>query len=67
MSSIKFLKATTVTVLILILSLTATAHSYPPSDRVALLAFRAAFHDPYLSIFNSWTDTDWESWVVGKR
>ncbi|XP_030453807.1 DNA damage-repair/toleration protein DRT100-like [Syzygium oleosum] len=30
----------------------------PPSDRAALLAFKAALHEPYLGIFNSWTGDD---------
>uniref|UniRef100_A0A6N2LMY5 Leucine-rich repeat-containing N-terminal plant-type domain-containing protein n=1 Tax=Salix viminalis TaxID=40686 RepID=A0A6N2LMY5_SALVM len=32
--------------------------SCPPSDRAALLAFKAALHEPYLGIFNSWAGTD---------
>lgn len=38
--------------------LTSTARSCPASDRAALLAFKAALHEPYLGIFNSWTGTD---------
>lgn len=30
----------------------------PPSERAALLAFKAALHEPYLGIFNSWTGND---------
>ncbi|KAF7824135.1 leucine-rich repeat receptor-like protein [Senna tora] len=30
----------------------------PPSDRAALLAFKAALHEPNLGIFNSWTGAD---------
>lgn len=33
-------------------------NSCPPSDRAALLAFKAALHEPYLGIFNSWTGYD---------
>jgi len=37
---------------------TCTVRSCPPSDRAALLAFKAALHEPYLGIFNSWAGTD---------
>ncbi|XP_042496142.1 LOW QUALITY PROTEIN: DNA damage-repair/toleration protein DRT100-like [Macadamia integrifolia] len=33
-------------------------YSCPPSDRAALLAFKAALHEPYLGIFNSWSGND---------
>ncbi|MCI10948.1 DNA-damage-repair/toleration protein DRT100-like, partial [Trifolium medium] len=56
MSGVRFFQAITVT--ILILSLTTTVNSCPPSDRAALLAFKAALHEPYLGIFNSWTGAD---------
>ncbi|KAL5984228.1 hypothetical protein ACLOJK_018332 [Asimina triloba] len=32
--------------------------SCPPSDRAALLAFKAALNEPYLGIFESWTGSD---------
>ncbi|KDP20186.1 hypothetical protein JCGZ_07906 [Jatropha curcas] len=44
--------------LITILISSSTVKSCPPSDRAALLAFRAALHEPYLGIFNSWTGID---------
>ncbi|XP_039052540.1 DNA damage-repair/toleration protein DRT100-like [Hibiscus syriacus] len=31
---------------------------YLPSDRPALLAVKAALHEPHLAIFNSWKGTD---------
>ncbi|KAL0435448.1 UNVERIFIED_CONTAM: DNA damage-repair/toleration protein [Sesamum radiatum] len=43
---------------ILLLSLTPVSNACPPSDRAALLAFKAALHEPYLGIFNSWKGTD---------
>ncbi|MBA0844383.1 hypothetical protein Goarm_001483, partial [Gossypium armourianum] len=42
----------------LLLAVIATVNSCPPSDRAALLAFKAALHEPYLGIFDSWTGTD---------
>ncbi|XP_059431073.1 DNA damage-repair/toleration protein DRT100-like [Corylus avellana] len=33
-----------------------------PSDRAALLAFRAALREPYLGIFNTWTGSDCCHW-----
>ncbi|GAB4856069.1 hypothetical protein Ancab_024709 [Ancistrocladus abbreviatus] len=38
--------------------ITAGTDACPPSDRAALLAFRAALHEPFIGIFNSWNGTD---------
>ncbi|GJY21381.1 DNA damage-repair/toleration protein DRT100-like protein, partial [Tanacetum coccineum] len=46
-----------ITSLILMLA-SAAVNSCPPSDRAALLAFKAALHEPYLGIFNSWKGPD---------
>ncbi|KAL3324542.1 hypothetical protein AABB24_038599, partial [Solanum stoloniferum] len=43
---------------ILLLAIISTVHSCPPSDRAALLSFRAALNEPYLGIFNSWKGYD---------
>ncbi|KAH7543578.1 hypothetical protein FEM48_Zijuj02G0198700 [Ziziphus jujuba var. spinosa] len=43
---------------LLLLSVSFTVNACPPSDRAALLAFRASLNEPYLGIFNSWTGTD---------
>ncbi|KAK8679663.1 hypothetical protein V6N13_145104 [Hibiscus sabdariffa] len=43
---------------LLVFSIISAVNSCPPSDRAALLAFKAALHEPYLGIFNSWTGTD---------
>ncbi|OAY48568.1 DNA damage-repair/toleration protein DRT100 [Manihot esculenta] len=45
-------------VLTALLATASTVNSCPPSDRAALLAFKAALHEPYLGIFNSWTGTN---------
>ncbi|KAA8549551.1 hypothetical protein F0562_001431 [Nyssa sinensis] len=42
----------------ILLAISSSVNSCPPSDRAALLAFKAALHEPYLGIFNSWTGTD---------
>ncbi|KAJ9139705.1 hypothetical protein P3X46_030414 [Hevea brasiliensis] len=44
--------------LITFLATASAVNSCPPSDRAALLAFKADLHEPYLGIFNSWTGTD---------
>ncbi|KAK8513501.1 hypothetical protein V6N12_052685 [Hibiscus sabdariffa] len=43
---------------LLVFSIISAVNSCPPSDRATLLAFKAALHEPYLGIFNSWTGTD---------
>ncbi|OMO78117.1 hypothetical protein COLO4_24839 [Corchorus olitorius] len=43
---------------VLLFAFISTVNSCPPSDRAALLAFKAALHEPYLGIFNSWTGND---------
>ncbi|OMO68550.1 hypothetical protein CCACVL1_19907 [Corchorus capsularis] len=45
-------------ILVVLFTVISTVNSCPPSDRAALLAFKAALHEPYLGIFNSWTGTD---------
>ncbi|KAF4395850.1 hypothetical protein F8388_018124 [Cannabis sativa] len=46
-------------VMIIVVAATlAPAEACPPSDRAALMAFKAALHEPHLGIFNSWTGTD---------
>ncbi|XP_052206640.1 DNA damage-repair/toleration protein DRT100-like [Diospyros lotus] len=42
----------------LLLAVSSAVESCPPADRAALLAFKAALHEPYLGIFNSWTGAD---------
>ncbi|CAA0805767.1 Leucine-rich repeat (LRR) family protein [Striga hermonthica] len=49
---------TLLSAVLLLLSLTLTSDACPPSDRAALLAFRAALHEPYLGIFDSWKGPD---------
>ncbi|KAM4082501.1 hypothetical protein ACJW30_11G179300 [Castanea mollissima] len=44
--------------LTLTLTVISTVNSCPPSDRAALLAFKAALTEPYLGIFNTWTGND---------
>ncbi|KAF2311998.1 hypothetical protein GH714_027716 [Hevea brasiliensis] len=44
--------------LITFLATASAVNGCPPSDRAALLAFKADLHEPYLGIFNSWTGTD---------
>ncbi|KAJ0714158.1 putative leucine-rich repeat-containing, plant-type, leucine-rich repeat domain superfamily [Helianthus annuus] len=39
-------------------SVTMPVNACPPSDRAALLAFKASLHEPNLGIFKSWTGTD---------
>ena len=43
---------------LLLFAVISTVNTCPPSDRAALLAFKAALHEPYLGIFKSWTGTD---------
>ncbi|KAI4386265.1 hypothetical protein MLD38_004211 [Melastoma candidum] len=43
---------------LLLLSAASSVYSCPPSDHAALLSFKAALHEPYLGIFNSWTGYD---------
>ncbi|XP_002513458.2 DNA damage-repair/toleration protein DRT100 [Ricinus communis] len=51
--------ATFLHITLITLMLTATTvTSCLPSDRAALLAFKAALHEPYLGIFNSWAGPD---------
>ncbi|PON69756.1 LRR domain containing protein [Parasponia andersonii] len=47
-----------VVVVVLVASANWAAEACPPSDRAALLAFKAALNEPYLGIFNSWTGPD---------
>lgn len=50
---------TLVVFVVVILAATSWAvRACPPSDRAALLAFKAGLHEPYLGIFNSWTGAD---------
>ncbi|KAJ6702862.1 DNA DAMAGE-REPAIR/TOLERATION PROTEIN DRT100 [Salix viminalis] len=49
---------TTLLAILTIFISTSAVGSCPPSDRAALLAFKAALHEPYLGIFNSWAGTD---------
>ncbi|KAG6605899.1 DNA damage-repair/toleration protein, partial [Cucurbita argyrosperma subsp. sororia] len=44
--------------ILLVLAVGSAVHGCPPSERAALLAFRAALKEPYLGIFNSWTGDD---------
>ncbi|KAE8711312.1 60S ribosomal protein L31-like [Hibiscus syriacus] len=46
------------TILEILLDVISTVNGFPPSDRAALLAFKAALHEPHLGIFDSWTGTD---------
>ncbi|KAK1409886.1 hypothetical protein QVD17_36415 [Tagetes erecta] len=43
---------------VFVLIVVTTVNACPPSDRAALLAFKAALHEPYLGIFKSWTGPD---------
>ncbi|KAF7824521.1 DNA damage-repair/toleration protein DRT100-like [Senna tora] len=45
-------------IIVIIAVTSATVNSCPPSDRAALLAFKAALTGPYSGIFDSWTGTD---------
>ncbi|KAJ0704571.1 putative endo-polygalacturonase [Helianthus annuus] len=45
-------------VLVLVIGTAVNVNACPPSDRAALLAFKAALHEPYLGIFKSWTGND---------
>ncbi|XAR60399.1 Histone deacetylase [Bertholletia excelsa] len=42
----------------ILLAASSAVDSCPPSDREALLAFKAALREPYLGIFNSWIGSD---------
>ncbi|KAL0379901.1 UNVERIFIED_CONTAM: DNA damage-repair/toleration protein [Sesamum angustifolium] len=41
-----------------LLALALAANACSPSDRAALLDFKAALNEPYLGIFNTWSGTD---------
>ena len=43
---------------LLLFSLISAVTPCPPSERAALLAFKAALTEPYLGIFHTWTGTD---------
>ncbi|KAH1217580.1 DNA damage-repair/toleration protein [Glycine max] len=43
---------------LLLLSVISAVTPCPPSERAALLAFKAALIEPYLGIFNTWSGTD---------
>ncbi|XWS73514.1 hypothetical protein CRYUN_Cryun02cG0135900 [Craigia yunnanensis] len=45
-------------ILVLLFFVITTVNSCPPSDRAALLAFKAALYEHYLGIFKSWTGTN---------
>ncbi|GFZ20650.1 leucine-rich repeat (LRR) family protein [Actinidia rufa] len=49
---------TFLSITLILLALTSAANSCLPSDRAALMAFKAALHEPYLGIFNSWAGHD---------
>lgn len=49
---------TVVAAALVLLALSSGVEACPPSDRAALLAFKAALHEPYLGIFDSWTGAD---------
>lgn len=48
----------TVVAVILFAVTFASVSACPPSDLAALLAIKAALHEPHFGIFNSWTGTD---------
>ncbi|KVI09442.1 Leucine-rich repeat-containing protein [Cynara cardunculus var. scolymus] len=43
---------------VFVLAVGTAVNGCPPSDRAALMAFKAALHEPYLGIFKSWTGND---------
>lgn len=45
-------------ILAVFLTLSPVSNACPPSDRAALLAFKADLYEPHLGIFNSWTGYD---------
>ncbi|CAA2965564.1 Hypothetical predicted protein [Olea europaea subsp. europaea] len=45
-------------ILAVFLTLSSVSNACPPSDRAALLAFKADLYEPHLGIFNSWTGYD---------
>ncbi|GKV22230.1 hypothetical protein SLEP1_g32113 [Rubroshorea leprosula] len=45
-------------IVLLLLAVSSAVESCSPTDRAALLDFKAALHEPYLGIFNSWTGDD---------
>ncbi|XP_022986224.1 DNA damage-repair/toleration protein DRT100-like [Cucurbita maxima] len=57
-SQLKMRTAVRCLFILLILAVSSAVHACPPSERAALLAFRAALQEPYLGIFNSWTGDD---------
>ncbi|KAL6195154.1 hypothetical protein ACLB2K_030775 [Fragaria x ananassa] len=52
------MKTLIVIVAVLLASTSWAVRACRPSDRAALLAFKASLHEPYLGIFKSWTGTD---------
>ncbi|CAI9106563.1 OLC1v1005751C1 [Oldenlandia corymbosa var. corymbosa] len=48
----------TISFLFLFATIFSAVHGCPPSDRAALLAFKAALSEPYIGIFNSWKGND---------
>ncbi|GMP41814.1 hypothetical protein CsSME_00011782 [Camellia sinensis var. sinensis] len=44
--------------LLIILAVASTVNSCPPSDRSALMDFKASLTEPYLGLLNSWTGSD---------
>lgn len=43
---------------VLVLAASSAVESCPPSDREALLAFKAALHEPYVGVFKTWQGAD---------